>query len=424
MSKITAMPDQAHAERIVHFTVSDTQNPHFMQTPLFLFDENLPFFTLSNDAKLLYSVLYKRTQLSIYKGWTDANSRVFIRYAKEGLEKILRVSNKTMTKFLQELETVGLLEIHRVGLGKCNTLYLKKYVDTPAQDQEKPENGANPQTCKNYTAGSVTVTPAVVKKFPANQNEVNQTDASQNISSPPIVSTNPPAPEPEIKPDEADEKRWEANEARERIKANIDYDAIATERPEQKAFLDTIVKALTDGVTAHYSSGCMRMSGRQVPLVEIREVFFSLTKEDILDFFQHFSRQQKVVKKPDAFIRAALYNNKTTQSGKTLQLLNDQVAKNQAAAQKEAETKKASKGRNKFANFKGRDRDYAELERLERVYITNRLEKAKAYWESDEGKAEKERQEREKLEREEEQRQREERRRRIEELDRHFGVSI
>ena len=384
MSKILKAHEIVNPEGFDVINLENNANGQFSMMHDFLFEGK--FKTMSNDARTMYTLMRDRTNLSIRNKLADDAGRVVIFYTNKELQDKLNLSDKTVTKVQNELKTFGLIDTKQQGLGKPNVIYVFNPI-TPENGVKTPlksiSNGVNTQNFTAFDSRVVEPTSPDLNTLRRNHTEPNHTDASQNIPSPPIVSTNPPEPKPEIKPDETDENRWDTSaplftfdEARKRIMNNIEYDALATERPEQQEFLDKIVKAITDGVTAHYSSGYMYMSGRQIPLLEIREVFFSLTKEDILEFFLHFSRQQKEVKKPEPFIRAALYNNKTTQSGRTLQLLNDQVAKNQAAARKESEAKQAGKRRNKFANFKPRERDYKELERLEQEYIVNRLKAA------------------------------------------------
>ena len=83
--------------------------------------------TMSGDAKILYSILLSRTSLSYENGWLDEKNRVYIICTVEEIMESLCCATQKAAKLLAELETSGLIERKRQGLGKPNLLYVKDF---------------------------------------------------------------------------------------------------------------------------------------------------------------------------------------------------------------------------------------------------------------------------------------------------------
>ncbi|HER2924586.1 TPA: conserved phage C-terminal domain-containing protein [Streptococcus pyogenes] len=88
----------------------------------FIYDEK--YKTLSNNAKLMYMLLFGRLELSIKNGWHDKEGNVFQYYTNEQLMVDLNSSEKTIIKFKKELKDVGLLEEVRQGNNLPNRIYI------------------------------------------------------------------------------------------------------------------------------------------------------------------------------------------------------------------------------------------------------------------------------------------------------------
>ncbi len=99
----------------------------FIKIPkLLLFDPK--FSALSLGAVMLYGLLLDRMWLSSRRGWRDEEGKVYIRYKIKNIEDDLNLSEKTATKYLSELENIGLVEKLKVGLGQGNILYVKNFI--------------------------------------------------------------------------------------------------------------------------------------------------------------------------------------------------------------------------------------------------------------------------------------------------------
>ncbi len=114
----------------------------FMLPKVLVTDE--AFMGLSSDAKILYSCLLERTNLSYKNKWIDDEKRVYIIFTVEEIMTVLNKSNKTAVKILNELDSntggIGLIERKRQGLGKPNIIYVKDFMSIFKSE------------CNNYTS--------------------------------------------------------------------------------------------------------------------------------------------------------------------------------------------------------------------------------------------------------------------------------
>ena len=74
----------------------------FYQLPKFLFVEPLKS-TLSNDAKILYSLLRDRHSLSLANGWCNSRGEVYLICTRSEMCDLLGCSLPTVRKIVKEL---------------------------------------------------------------------------------------------------------------------------------------------------------------------------------------------------------------------------------------------------------------------------------------------------------------------------------
>ena len=103
-------------------TTEDIKNNRFYQMPKFLFEDE--FKELSNDARVLYSLLRDRHDLSISNGWVNKNNEVYLIYTRENMASMLGCSQPTIRKAVNQLIDYRLIEEQRQGLNKPNLIYL------------------------------------------------------------------------------------------------------------------------------------------------------------------------------------------------------------------------------------------------------------------------------------------------------------
>ena len=132
-----------------NFNIKEIQKEKFYQLPKVFFT-NPKYTKLSNDAKITWSILRDRLDLSIRNNWIDKNGDIFFIYTNEKLKSILNISSPNkLSKIKKELTQADLFNQIRVGLNKPNKLYIKKpevteadvyYISQQENDIEQRDN--------------------------------------------------------------------------------------------------------------------------------------------------------------------------------------------------------------------------------------------------------------------------------------------
>lgn len=139
----------------------------------FIYDEK--YKTLSNNAKMLYMLLFDRLELSLKNGWHDKEGNVFQYYTNEQLMIDLNCnSNKTIIKIKKELKDAGLMTEVRQGMNLPNRIYLDALngsVESTFQEVQKVHHG------------SVENTLSEVQKVHTIKTENTKTENNNNILS-------------------------------------------------------------------------------------------------------------------------------------------------------------------------------------------------------------------------------------------------
>ena len=126
---------------------NEVEKFQYFQLPKWLFKE--PYKKLSNNAKIMYALLYNRLDLSLESKWHDRNGKVFMYFTTAEFCEELGCSEKTVTKIKKELVISGLLREERQGLTKPNRLYI---LGPKIVKQEPPETEKIPSRTVENTA--------------------------------------------------------------------------------------------------------------------------------------------------------------------------------------------------------------------------------------------------------------------------------
>ena len=102
------------------------QAQSFTRLPNFLFESSF-YQKISNEAKILYAYILRRTDLSRKNGWADEYNRIYLYYPIEEVAELLHCGRQKAVDTLRELQYVKLIEIKRQGCGKPNCIYPKMY---------------------------------------------------------------------------------------------------------------------------------------------------------------------------------------------------------------------------------------------------------------------------------------------------------
>ncbi|HJG39440.1 MAG TPA: replication initiator protein A [Staphylococcus saprophyticus] len=155
-----------------------------------MFFTNPKYTKLSNDAKITWSILRDRLDLSIRNNWVDENGDIFFIYTNEKLKSILNISSPNkLSKIKKELTEANLFNQIRVGLNKPNKLYIKKpevteadvyYISQQENDIEQHNNTdvslSYVQKYDNDTSRNINMIHHDISKEYTNDTDLSNTD--------------------------------------------------------------------------------------------------------------------------------------------------------------------------------------------------------------------------------------------------------
>ena len=134
-----------------HFSLmkqTDVQSFYHLQMPRWLFFDK-KYMSLSLEAKVTYTFLLNRFQLSKLNNWINSDGEVFIIYTRESLAAEIQISYRRAIDCMKELANANLVWEKRCGRGAANQIYLAKvelsdenastYTSTPFVSHESEE---------------------------------------------------------------------------------------------------------------------------------------------------------------------------------------------------------------------------------------------------------------------------------------------
>lgn len=104
-------------------TQADIVSFFHLQMPRWLFTHQ-SYKTLSLEAKVAYTFLLNRFQLSRLNGWINDAGEVFVIFTRESLAKEMQISYRKAIECFKELSAVNLIWERRPGRGDANQIYL------------------------------------------------------------------------------------------------------------------------------------------------------------------------------------------------------------------------------------------------------------------------------------------------------------
>lgn len=102
---------------------TDVQSIYHMQMPRWLFSDPR-YCEMSLDAKVTYTFLLNRFQLSRKNGWVNDQGEVFVIFPRKALAKELRICEQRVTAAFKKLVALKLIWEKRCGRGDANQIYL------------------------------------------------------------------------------------------------------------------------------------------------------------------------------------------------------------------------------------------------------------------------------------------------------------
>ena len=128
----------------MRFNLDTSDKLRYISIPTELFT-NPKYATLDIMSKAIYGVLKSRMNLSKANSWVEDNGDIFFYMPIDELSKMLTTSKATISRKLQELENVGLLERQHLASSRCHRMYLHQVESQAQVDPQIDEN-----ICENY----------------------------------------------------------------------------------------------------------------------------------------------------------------------------------------------------------------------------------------------------------------------------------
>lgn len=148
------------------YSKSSYNEIRFYQVPKLLI-ENPKYKDVSMAAKLMYSIMRDRQDLSIKNNWLDEDGNIYFYFDCRNLSELCNVSTSTINRYKKDLVKAELLVDIRQGQGNPNKMYILK-----------PESIDNAMISHNdYTRVAETTTLEYSKSL---QNETLYSDTKEN----------------------------------------------------------------------------------------------------------------------------------------------------------------------------------------------------------------------------------------------------
>ena len=292
----------------------------FFRIPKLLFTDPL-FSKLSSDAKVLYGILLDRMSLSMKNKWMDEANKVYIIFTIEEVEETMNFGRNKAINTMKELESFGLIEKKRRGLGKPNIIYVKNFIiETKNRQVEKkqetvvnidhienyPDNkfqkvsNINLQKFKNQTSRSLENKSQEVSKTNSNNTNINKTEYSDTE-----YNNSSPIPPSKINGIQYQKQDWKEKEIIKILKQNIEYTSLIEERPKEKEKIDLVVNLMEELIQ---NKTDRKINQNKIPYEKLKEQFLSIKKEHIDYVLSVLDENKKKITNLRAYLPTLLYN--------------------------------------------------------------------------------------------------------------------
>ncbi|MDE6477573.1 MAG: replication initiator protein A [Mycoplasmoidaceae bacterium] len=361
----------------------------FVMLPKFVLD-----MRISCRAKLLYSFMLDRTKLSLENHWSDSQGKVYIKFSLMSIQKILDCSKNTATNVLEELKHHKLIEAKKDEFGKCNKIFVKypeqKEEQKPDEEPKKQEhdetsylqesldNESYPQKSESYqqvydsqnqnmqNIGALSQILTPLSQILTSLSQIltpNHTNINHiNINNQSSIYNNTKTDKYNVDMDMIEQQQQDYENYQKSIKENIDYTTL-----KEKYDIDTIndiVDTMCDVMISNHKT--TRVNGQNISTKLVKNAFTKLKMSNI-EYVLECLKMTPKINNIRAYLITTLYN-----SIKTRHLFYTYAATSEASevSKTKQEYSKPVK-KNKFCNYKQREWDFEELERLARERLKN-----------------------------------------------------
>lgn len=269
-----------------YYYADQTEQFQFVMIPRALISGK-EFEELSYAAKLIYGLLRDKISLSRKNGWVDEENRVYIIYTVKQIMEEMSLSEKLAIKYMKELETFGLIEKKRRGLGQPNLIYVKNFAGFALKEKHPDdEKGAENKgfsrpsqmgSSRPSQMGSSDLPEWEAQDLPEptdnNINKYTNTELNHILSfHTPVAMEQAPGIKAE---DEIRHKHFWI----EHVKTQIDYDFIVEENPYITDMVDNIVFLMAEVLSC--KDDYMVIGKSQKPAMLVKENYLKIKKHHV-----------------------------------------------------------------------------------------------------------------------------------------------
>jgi len=164
------------------YKISEIRQNQYLQVPKELFYSER-YRGLSCEAKVLYSFLLDRMELSRKNNWVNKQGEIYLIFKRSDIMDVLQVSDKTCTKAFKQLADADLIKEKRQGKCLPNLIFIGHIIvdevstveQSVTPDELLKEDSQNEVSRKNYDSGLVKIT------TPINKTNNNKTEKDISI---------------------------------------------------------------------------------------------------------------------------------------------------------------------------------------------------------------------------------------------------
>lgn len=319
----------------IRYTFDEVMRDVFYQMPKFLFIGELK--KLNNDARVLYSVLKNRHELSLKNHWINENNEVYLIFSREEMCDLLGVSENTILKAMKTLKSFNLIEEERQGLGKPNKIYLlaletlenplnRKYCGSRTAEfaEQKPQNlrPNNNELNNNYFTENESVKTSQSPIYPHQKNDLTMTDTTDLLTQQNFLETKK---EPSViyadqstRLNESPFTNLQSNfnqyitygEWEARVKNNIGYEYFIQERQPYIKLIDTIVHSITKILIETNDFIVLnKKENRKIRTIDAKEMCLRLKYDHILYVLEKFKNVSDPVTHKGNYLKSIILSS-------------------------------------------------------------------------------------------------------------------
>ena len=245
------------------------------------------FRSISAESKILYGLLLDRMGLSVKNGWTDDSGRVYIIFTTEEIMEALYCADNKATKLMKELESCGLIERKRRGLGKPSLIYVKNFISESSEPRIQSRENHDSGTVKNATLESL--------KSRGIKNNQNNTDLSETD---PFFSGETAGTESEGKNDRTLYQEY--------FSRQINFEALIAGHPDDEDMLREMLELLVDTVCS--KRRFIRVAGDDKPAEVVKAQLMKLNSDHLRFVLMCLKENTTQVRNMRQYLLATLYN--------------------------------------------------------------------------------------------------------------------